>query len=46
MSKKSREVEFDDVLHLVLRFLLKHNLGKTAKKLIKESKLDLSKRVS
>lgn len=45
MAKSYNELEEKDILVLILRFLVKKEFSKTAKKLIKESKLDLEEPV-
>lgn len=45
MAKSTFELEEKDVLVLILWFLIKNDFKKTAKRLIKESKIDLEEPV-
>ena len=41
MGSSNKQLEINDILSLVFRFLVKHDLNKTAKRLLKECKDNL-----
>lgn len=41
MGSSNKELNMNDILSLIFRFLVKHDLNKTAKRLLKECKENL-----